>query len=292
MMRIWVVLALVACDSGKSKPTPQVGSSAPQPPSKKPACDLDGNYRLRFHSNGVDGWWLYLAAHGGEFEIVGGIYSLLGLAPGKVPVVVTPETCTIAIAKQSDVAGDMHLTLHVANDGAVTGNVTRTDEYGAKNEPNTPVTGLHDIAPQTHPTCIHPGIYKIAADPKTKWKLIQGHPRGPLSCKDPIDVETEALVRVSLLGKELYVDEAGLGPSYTQGFSRGVVTRDGECAITLAFEKQDLHFAGAKLVFADGKITGTADTMGWDFMEDGDAGENLWKCGASHVVLTGTRIAD
>jgi hypothetical protein len=48
----------------------------------------------------------------------------------------------------------------------------------------------------------------------------------------------------------------------------------------------------AALTFAGDTITGTAPTATYQFMEDGEAGENLWGCTAKQPQLSGKRIAD
>jgi hypothetical protein len=288
MKRIWVVLALAGCDAGKPKPAVTSGSGSAAPPAS--TCVYDGTYRLRFHSNGVDGWWLYLTAKAEHFAITGGQTKMLGLAVG--PIAVTTKACTVTIAQHTQQAGDLKLAFTVDPSGTVTGNLTRTDDYGLKNEPNTPVLGVRETAPTVTPACVKPGVYKLAADPKTKWKLSQGHPSPPLSCNDPMDLSTEAYLRISVLGHELYIDEVDSEVPYEQGFSRGKVQRDGDCAVTVDYEKQDFRFSGLKLVLDGDKLAGVADAATWDFFEDGEAGENLWKCSAKRVKFAGTRVAD
>ena len=41
---------------------------------------------------------------------------------------------------------------------------------------------------------------------------------------------------------------------------------------------------------ADGKVTGTATDADYDIIEDGEAGENMWKCTGKNVAITGTKI--
>ena len=67
---------------------------------------------------------------------------------------------------------------------------------------------------------------------------------------------------------------------------------EGDCEITLAYQQQDFSFEDAKLTFAGDKVTGSAGTATFQFMEDGNAGENLWGCAAKHAEITGTRTAD
>jgi hypothetical protein len=296
-MKVWVALFLVAvaCDSGKQGPartgagSGSAGSGAAivQP---TPACTFDGTYRLRFVSNGAEGWWLYGKVAAGKLEITGGAVEMLGLARGPQPITSDLGTCSFTLAKHTERAGD--LKLHVALDpvtGKITGNITRTDTYSVEHEANTPLTGVRETAPPKLPACLRPGVYELASDGKTRWKLSEGHPRFGLSCNDDSSPITQARVRVSVLGPDIIVDEE---TDEGQSFSRGVVKRDGDCAITLAYEKQDFRFAGAHLVFDGDRVSGTADTATYDFFENGEAGENLWKCSAAHVMLAGTRVGD
>jgi len=284
MMRIWLVVMLaVGCDSGK--PVAGSGSAA------APVCSFDGTYRLRFHSNGADGWWLFLTVKDSAVQITGGQPEMIGLGWGKVAATLDPTRCTIVLASQTPRAGDMKLTLVPTSDGTVSGNITRTDAYGVANEPNTPVKGRRESAPQVTPACLKVGVYKLETDPKTTWKL-DGTPRVPMGCKEAAPINSVSYVRVSVLGPELYVDEVAPGQPWDQRFGRGIVTRDGDCAITLAFDKEDVRFTNAKLVFDGGVVTGTAGTMSYDFFENGEAGENHWKCSSTQVKLAGTRVAD
>ncbi|MEO8549742.1 MAG: hypothetical protein ABI678_07205 [Kofleriaceae bacterium] len=292
MKRIWVGLALlVGCDSGKQVARQaQTGSGSGS--GSGSGCRLDGAYRLRFHSNGTDGWWLMVSIKDGKATIDGGMPSMLGLAVGAIAITIDAKACSFAIAQHNTRAGDLHVAIAPEPNGAVHGNITRTDPYGLEHEPNTPVIGRRDTTPPATPACLKPGVYQLASDPNTKWKLSQGHPRFGLSCKDDSTPITDTHVRISVLGDQLFVDEVGSEAPYEQGFARGKVVRDGDCAITLSYEKQDFRFSDAKLVFADDKVSGVAEAATYDFFEDGEAGENLWKCSSKHVKLAGTRVAD
>jgi hypothetical protein len=153
------------------------------------------------------------------------------------------------------------------------------------------VHGVRDVPPKPVPACLHPGIYELGATDKAKWKLTEGTPRFGLKCQDMAELIVRRHVRVEQLGGDITVDEVS-GDTYEQSFGRGVVKRTGECTITLSMEVQDFKYQDAALTFAGDTITGTAPAATYQFMEDGEAGENLWGCTAKQPALTGKRIAD
>src|SRR4051794_5463476 len=80
MMKVaWVALALVGCSpKDASNGAPATGSAtgaagsgaAPtQPVAHAATCDLSGDYRVRYRSNGVDGWWLRFRVKDGKAEL-------------------------------------------------------------------------------------------------------------------------------------------------------------------------------------------------------------------------------
>lgn len=289
----WVVFVVVmACDSGKRTAGTGSASAVAAPPADAgpPTCALDGTYRLRFHSNGADGWWMFLKVVANKADVVGGKIEMLHLAVGPIATAVDLAACSLTLTAKTDNAGDVKITLAVALDGAVTGQLSRSIGGDKDQGPETtPIKGVRETSPAKRPACLNPGVFELTPDAKTTWKLSHGHPRFGLGCKmDPMNAS--ARIRVSVLGPDIVVDE--IEENGSQGFERGTVTRVGDCAITLALQIQDFEFTGAHLTLDGDKITGSFDDVTWAFMEDGDAGENLWKCNAKHAVAVGTRVAD
>jgi len=282
----WVVLALVACTQGK-KPEPQTGSgSAIAAPNE---CEVGGTYRLRFQTNGTDGWSLLVKVTGRKAEILAP-QEMLDLVPGPIDLAVD-ASCRLALTKHTAQAGDLAIKVAADAKGTVTGQLSRTAhlELGPA---TTPVTGVREAAPPKLPACLHPGAFRVRFDPKPRWKL-DGEPFGGRmhvknACKDLV-ASASVILRVEALGDVIVVDGAGSEAPYTQGFERGAVTRSGECAITLSIEMQDFKIHDAKLVLDGDRITGTAKAR-VEMFEDGEAGENLWACEAPEAPVIGERV--
>ncbi|MBA3465401.1 MAG: hypothetical protein H0T46_36050 [Deltaproteobacteria bacterium] len=296
MRRLALLLLVVACSKESSKPS--TGSSSSPPPSPAPApavapapaapaCDLTGTYRLRYHSNGSEGWWLRLTVVGKDVKL-GDYLRMLGLDEASpVTTVLDDKACTLTITKATKQAGDLKIALAI--DGSkVTGTVTRTANAG-NDGATTPIAGLRETAPPKIPACIRPGIYELRVANVKKW-ITEGSPRMG-TCKS---MQHMALthVRVQLLGDTLYIDEGSSGPPYQQGFGRAEVTRTSECEATLVLGVQDFDLTESKITFAGDKITGKTTAFKYEIFEDGTDGENLWTCSTKEGDVIGTRVGD
>jgi len=257
------------------------GSAAPS------GCTLDGSYRMRFASNGTEGWWLRLGVTGGkDVKITGGALAMLGLDEKGPPadIAVDDKACTIVITRKTEQAGDLKISLKV--DGTkVAGTVERTDKYG---KPNTPLAGVRDTEPQKYPDCIKPGRYEIKLTAK-KWKLDGTSHIG--SCKDMADVH-KPNVRVEMMGDTLLVDEIGTEEPFEQGFSHATITRVGDCEADIVYSEQDVDLKAGHIKFEGDKVTGKATDYAYQVMEDGEAGENMWTCSTTDAEITGKRLGD
>ncbi|HUJ60604.1 MAG TPA: hypothetical protein VLX92_19015 [Kofleriaceae bacterium] len=254
----------------------------------KPApCDFSGSYRIRFASNGSDGWWLRWKIAGGKAEVTA--KDVMDVFP-QGPVAFAADGCTGTISAHTDHSGDTRLvfTLDPASN-AIAGKLSRTlgGGSGADNGPETvPVAGRRDVGP-LGPACVKPGVYQLGFA-KAKWKLEEGHPRA-LSCKDMNEVAATR-VRIEPLGDQLFVDEVS-GDANEQGFGRGKATRTGDCAYDVVYEIETFKLDGS-LVFAGDAVTGRAKQMHYTFIEDGTAGENEWTCATRDAELAIKRIAE
>jgi hypothetical protein len=286
-----ILLLLFACDSGGSKvktsTTGSAGSAAPPPApdANAPTCDLTGNYRLRYRSNGADGWWLRFQIAGAKAQLVA--RDVMELFP-QGPLTFTQDDCTGTITGSTEHSGNTKLVFTLAPaTNAIAGDLSRTRGGEDKSGPQTvPIIGRRDVGPIDAPACIKPGIFELRVG-KARWKLAQGHPRIG-DCKDMTEMAS-ARVRIEPLGEHLFVDE--VGDKNEQSFSRGKVTKISECKIGLALEIQDFSFDGT-LEFDGDTIKGVAKTARYQVFEDGEDGENLWACKTSKVPLEGKRIAD
>jgi hypothetical protein len=209
-----------------------------------------------------------------------------------------PRACTLGLTAKTGQAGDLRIALSLAPDGnAVSGELTRSRKV-LKDDSPAPITGVRDVGPATAPACLRPGVFELTADPAAKWKVIKGKPFPGDGCSQYAGTAVD-LVRIEPLGEAITVDGADQEPGsaatprarYEQGSARGQVKRLGECEISLRLEIRDLLFQ-ARLKLAGDKVTGVASSAEFQVFNDGEAGENQWKCGAKNVAMTGTRIAD
>jgi hypothetical protein len=305
-MREWlIVLALVACDSKKKPEGGATGSGSAGSGSgsasatgsatgsgsaagSAAACDLTGNYRLRFFSNGAEGWWLRLAVAGKDVKPAGAT-NMLGLdEKGRLDAQFDDKACRLTLTKKTDQAGDLKIVLDVAGD-KVTGTVSRT-KNASEGKDTSPITGLRETAPPKYPPCIKPGVYTLNVENVKKWKT-DGDPRFGASCKSNAGT-VEPFIRVELLGDTLLIDEASSGDAHEQSFGRATVKREGECDATIAIEVQDFKLATAKITFAGDKITGKTTDFTYEVFEDGEAGENQWSCTTKQGDVVGKRVGD
>jgi hypothetical protein len=286
-----VVACLVACEGKQPTSSTGSGSAVATAPADAatPTCDLAGPYRVRFASNGAEGWWLRFKVDKDKL-VLAEDQEMLGLVAGPQTATLDVKTCALTLIAKTKQAGDLKIAMQLDAKNIVIGTLTRTDEYGAKDGP-TKVHGVRDAPPKPVPACLHPGVYELGTTDKAKWKLSEGHPRFGMKCQDMAEPITRRTVRIEQLGDDITVDEVS-GEKHEQSFGRGVVKRTGECTITLAMEVQDFKYQDAALTFAGDTITGTAPTATYQFMEDGEAGENLWGCTAKQPAMAGKRIAD
>ncbi len=294
-MRI-LLLAVLAIGCSKAKETPAAGSgSAPTTktvgsgsgPAAAPVaatCDLAGSYRMRFRSNGADGWWLRVKIAGDKAELVTPDVMNV-LSP---PLALAADGCKATITSKNDHSGDAKLVFTLdAKTNVVTGELSRT-KGGEKQEADTvPVAGRRDVGPIAAPACIKPGVYEIAIG-QAKWKLSEGKPSMG-GCKDFSD-SAKANIRVEPLGDELFVDEVQ-GDNHEQSFARAKLTRKTECEFDLEYAVQDWSFKGT-VKFDGDKLGGVAKESRYQVFEDGEAGENLWACNTKDAPIEGKRIAD
>jgi len=259
-------------------------------------CDLSGSYRLRFHSNGAEGWWLRLKVAGKQAQVLAD-QSMLGLKAGPIPLAMDRD-CTMVLTRHTKQAGHLRITLAVAADGKVTGQLKRSDKWHL-DKAVTPIAGRRETGPRTEPACQHPGIYQLGLkfSPKQKWK-IEGRPGGSRGRPNPAVecsyLASEDLVTVAIepLGQELLVDEVHPDPPYEQSFGRGEVVRVGDCALRLSIAVTDFELQDGVLELDGDRITGTASKVKVDMFEDGTDGENLWSCHGRRIPIVGKRVAD
>jgi hypothetical protein len=266
----------VASGSGSA-----VGSGSAAPAAS--TCDLAGGYRVRFTSNGHEGWWFRFTVTGDKATLDEGA-GVLALDPGPLDVKLDAAKCSLVLTPKSSAVGDATMTLAVdPKTHAVTGTFVRSKATDDK-EKSTTVAGVHDGAAVKGPACIAAGIYTLGVDKKVKWKNKEsGDTR---DCKDRwIDV----VVKVEPFGDPVAITNRDFEPPYGERHGSEKLAKIDECNanLELAGEGYDLT---AKVTFAADKITAVASDVSVQVIEDGDDGENLWDCVAKDAPLVFTPV--
>lgn len=258
------------------------GSGSAGSGSAAPGCTLDGNYRLRFHSNGAEGWWLRLAVAGKDVKPTGAI-SMLGLGEaGPLDVQLDDTACTLTLTKKTKQAGDLKVALKV-DAAKVSGTVHRTSRH---DKPETPIAGVRETTPEKPPACIKPGRYEIDITNVKKWTTEDDR-----TCDEHAGIR-RANVRIEMLDGTLLIDEADTAEPFDQGFARATVKRTGECEADIAIAVQDFKLATAHIKFEGDKITGTTTDFTFEVFEDGEEGENQWFCKTTQGDVVFKRLGD
>jgi len=295
MRALSIVLILAGCDAGKTADSRSPGSAAGGSGSAglgsaAPAidagiaCELDGNYRLRFHAGLVDGWWLRFKIEGGKAELT--TSDVMNVFP-KGPLALTQEGCKATVKAFTEAAGNTKLVFTLdPRTNAIVGELSREKGGDERDGPQTvPIAGRRDVGATGAPACIKPGIFKLTVG-ETNWKLADGKPRSG-NCRS-MAANARMHVLVEPLGDQVFVDEAAFA-TYQQGFTRGTVTKISECEIELALESGDFWFEGT-ITFAGDTLTGTARSAHYRAF-DGKARDNLWSCAAENAPLIGKHVA-
>lgn len=244
------------------------------------ACDLNGNYRLRFRAKGANGWWLKFSVEHDKLHVISDS-QVLGLETTTPAVTLDTKACTITLGATTK-TGTVKIALTVAG-AHVAGTVARTDDQ----EKIAPIDGLRQTSPQEYPACIHPGLYEIHVANVKKWKLT-GSPRIG-NCKEMSD--KTVFVRLDLLGNELVIDEARDDEPHPQFFGRATVRWLSGCEIMFSLDVQDFRLHEAHTFLEDDGIHGTTSDFTYDFMENSDSGENLWSCHTNQGDVVWKRIS-
>jgi hypothetical protein len=301
MRRLLVVVLVVGCQQRASGPTTGSGSAvgsathasppvalgsaaAPVADAASSSCDVNGSYRLRFRTNGEDGWWMRLRVVNNQ-ATVDSDAEMLGLLGAPTVTTVDRNACSLTLTANTAKNGEMKVALVVAGD-KVAGTLARSDPYEDK---IAPISGLREIAPPDLPKCLHPGVYEVSVGSVKKWKL-EGHPKIG-GCKEMADLNV-IHVRLERLGSELYIDSVSGEPPYGQTFGRATVRRRGDCMFTMGIEVDDFRLHEAQIELDGDTGTGTTSDFTYQVMEDGEAGENMWQCHTQHGAVAWKRVAD
>lgn len=237
------------------------------------ACQLDGEYRLKFPSNGAKGWFLRFEVKGTEGKITEP-QAMLGVDPGPLAAVTPdPAACKLNVRGSGVSAGDIGLALEVdAKTGAVKGQMTRTKAV-KDDDKAVAIEGWRTAgAPAMPDACFVPGIYKIQIDPKASWK--NADPDDDRSCEDaePLDV----LVRLEGWGDGISIDQVDNDPPHAQAWGDETVTRSG-CEVTLKLATEAIEL-DANLTFVGGKVMGLVTRAKIQVVQESEESEELWDC--------------
>lgn len=293
-MRIFLMLGMlvIGCKSSTKAPSaspgPTTGSTSAAATEAR-GCDLVGTYRLRFASNGTDGWWWRFAVTETNGALSGKLVApipVLGIEQaGPVDLRRDPAGCAMTVTA-SGAIGDMIATLSLDEaTNKVTGQLTRAKPESPEQAP-AQMSGMRD-APGAKPTpagaCVEAGVYELVLDPKAKYQ--------PDPAEEKCDTRLLDKLRIRLehLGPELYGDALNKQGAEVPG---GLVVKSFKgCDVELEHLGMDGSTrVVAKLTFAGAKVTGTATTATYRILQDGEDGENMWNCTADNVPMTGRRL--
>lgn len=291
------VLALAGCGKKSEQTAASAGSgsagsgsdmsgsgSASAAGSGAAACDLAGAYRVRYASNGKEGWWFRFTVTGDKATLDEEA-SVLALEPGPLDLKLDTAKCTLTLGMKSRAVEDATMVLTLdPKTHAVTGTFDRKKATDDK-EKSTKVAGVHDgTTPPKGPACVTRGIYKIEIAKAAKWKNSDASDDRP--CEDP-------WIAVNFLaepfGDTVAVSLREFDAPYKEQWGDDKVTKTGECTADVDLQGEGFKLT-AKLTFAADKITGTASLADQQIVEDGDEGENIWNCLAKDAPLEITRI--
>jgi hypothetical protein len=279
-LRVALVVA-TACRSSPPPAAPPSNGSTVAPPT----CQLDGAYRIRFRSNGVDGWWLRLSITRGVAQLTA--EDAMGVLP-QGPLATTVDGCTATIRGTTEHSGDVVVAF--ALDPAretLSGTLSRTTYgEGSSGADTTPIVGRRDVGPLSPHACLEPGNYELSIGSAAAWKLVAGQPR--IGDCNAFANAAFVHVRVEPYGDELVVVE--VNDHGVQSFGRAKAALTGDCDATLALAFDDFAVDGTLHFDGSGAITGSATTARYQVMENGTLGENQWACATQHAPIVTKRM--
>lgn len=277
-----VLFALLLVMTGCGKKTEEAGSGSGTGPvvaagSAQPAaqpaaaCELAGDYRLQFRTNGSEGWLLRLSIADGN-----GAFAepqvMLGVDKGPLTAVtLDPAACKLNVRGNGISAGDIGLALEVdAKTGAVTGQMTRTKAV-SDDDKAVPVAGWRTTGEPVMPDpCYVPGIYKVQIDPAATWR----NPDDDRSCKG--QQPGDAFVRIEAWGDSILIEHVDAEPPHAQVFGTETVTRSG-CEVAFGLETQAIDL-NAQLTFVGGQVLGILTKAKIQVVEETEESEEIWSC--------------
>ncbi|MFN0248828.1 MAG: hypothetical protein ACKV2T_18205 [Kofleriaceae bacterium] len=297
MKSMWIVVGLALAGCGKKDTASGTGSASGTAPvgagsavgsgsgaaPVAATCDLAGGYRVRFTSNGQEGWWFRFTVSG-ELATLDEPAEVLALPAGPLELKTDVAKCSLVLGAKSTAVGEATMTLALdPKTHAVTGTLARTKSHDEK-EKSTSVVGVFDGAAVKGPSCVVAGIYKIGVDPKVKWKN-----KLPDDDRDCDDRWIDTFVKVEPYGASVAISNRDFDAPYGERWGNDKVSKIDECNANLDLSGEGFEIA-AKVTFAADKITATASNVSVQVVEDGDDGENLWDCVAKDAPLVFTRV--
>jgi hypothetical protein len=277
-----------------SAAAPAAGSGAANPgaaAARSDVCDLAGDYRIRYRSNGDDGYWL-------RFKVAGtppqatltspGL--LLELEMGPIATVADTKSCLLTFTAHNGQVGDLKIVLRVdPKTDIVNGEITRTRSIDPGDSPSA-VAGYHDRVPlalDAVDACFVPAIYVLTLDRSHRWRNSVRRDTRP--CNRAAEDVRPIYVRVEWLGRNLVIDTVENEPPWPEKvFTNETVTRRGPCQVELTLRDSATDLT-AKLTFAN-QLVGTARIKHQMVVENNE-GEDLWNCETTDLPITGKRVA-
>lgn len=281
MRHACVALIAVAVVTGAcaKKKNEESGTGTGSAPVAGAGCELAGEYRLRFRTNGADGWILRFAVTPDGKGTFTEAQVMLGVDPAPLAAVtLDAAACKLNVRGTGRNAGDIGLALEVDKaTGAVKGQMTRAK--GSPDELNVAVTGWRTTgAPAMPDACFVPGIYKLQIDPKATWR----NPDDDRSCKDqqPADI----YVRIEAWGNDIAIDQVDTDPPHDQTWGDETVTRTG-CEVAFGLQSEQIELS-AQLTFVGGQVIGLVKSATIQVVEGTDISEDIWSCATDNATIT------
>ncbi len=266
----------------EATPTEKPAPEAARPPA--PKCVLDGNYRLRFESNGTKGWWFRASVAGDKAKLLEDV-NVLGMKAGDLKVAKDEAACKVTLSGGSSATGDLSIALtHDLEEGTVAGTMTRT-QATSENEKSTMVDGAFDTGePKSDAECFVAGIYEFKFDEKEAWK--NSDPEDDRKCDIAPRLASPRVMSFVPFGKGIAATSHESYGDFAE-MNAAELTRDGECAVTVKMQDSEIVLEAKLQLAADG-IKGKASKVTYQIVEDGTAGESIWDCIGNDVTLSGT----
>jgi hypothetical protein len=248
------------------------------------ACDLTGDYRLRFQTSERDTSWMRVTGTpaASKTELLAPV-AALGLDTRVSPELAAHRaSCTLNVAMTGELGRiTAALTLDPTK-GHVAGTLVRAAPRDAFEEGPTPLVGVRDIGAPRTPACLVPGVYRLSVPDGFDWATREGRSGRCEWTKEGISV----LVRIEPFGDTIVIHQLEEADEKEASAGMATVTAEGACSLKVAI-CTTLHSIDARRELAGDSIRARASQVRLHVDTDGDGS---WTCGVDDVPLTVERV--